>query len=425
MKIKKRSFFELFLPLVIVGFSGQGSALVSRVISGNTRWLLFVILFIYLLANGKLLQGFTNELLAIFLTYLSWCALTMIWSEVFFLSFAKASLLILISMAMAAAGFEWVRRFQWQNSMNYLFLFAVIVLLTGILGKGLSPAVSKLHEISANYSGLTNQPNMFGMFQAMIFPCVLWELYKNWDHRKKRIILGWLLGLCLLFLIVSSSRSAMLMVICSSFFFFLSFNLKKKFLILGTVSTLAAVILSMTSFLIIDRLIHKNQHDDILSSRTKVWAVSYDQAILGGWMGGGYGVTIGQDEFVLDNMNAANYGREKSNSQLGIIEETGIIGFGLYLTFLFVYFSNTIRFWRSLKPSNSQKVLMGIVLGTMLGMVAVSVFEAWWDAPASNESVYFWTLFGVSLGLMRTIKRTAPYDGYAGLEAPHRQISSS
>ena len=142
-------------------------------------------------------------------------------------------------------------------------------------------------------------------------------------------------------------------------------------------------------------------------------------------MGGGYGVTIGQDEFVLDNLNAANYGREKANSQLGIIEETGIIGIALYLTLLFVYFSKSIRFWRSLKPSDSRKVLMGIVLGTMLGMIAVSVFEAWWDAPASNESVYFWTLFGISLGLMRTIKRTVPYDRYADLETPYRQISSS
>ena len=67
---------------------------------------------------------------------------------------------------------------------------------------------------------------------------------------------------------------------------------------------------------------------------------------------------------------------------------------------------------------------MGILLGTMLGIVVLSVFEAWWDATASNESVYFWTLFGTSLGLMRTIKRTAPYDGYAGLEATYRQIIS-
>ena len=193
MIVKKRSFFELFLPLVIIDFSGQGAALVNHVISSNTRWLLFFILFIYLLAKGKLLQGFTNELLAIFLIYLSWCALTMIWSEIFFLSCAKASMLILISITMAAAGFEWVRRFQWQDGMNWLFLLTVVVLLTGILGKGLYPAVNHLHEI-------------------------------------------------------------------------------------------------------------------------------------GGWMGGGYGVTIGGGEFVFDNLNAANYGREKANSQLGIFEETGASG---------------------------------------------------------------------------------------------------
>jgi hypothetical protein len=33
----------------------------------------------------------------------------------------------------------------------------------------------------------------------------------------------------------------------------------------------------------------------------------------------------------------------------------------------------------------------------------MSVFEAWWVAPGSAESAYFWSLAGVGLGVTRSL----------------------
>jgi hypothetical protein len=47
------------------------------------------------------------------------------------------------------------------------------------------------------------------------------------------------------------------------------------------------------------------------------------------------------------------------------------------------------------------KVALGIVTGALAGLIIMSVFEAWWVAPGSPESAYFWSLVGVALCLAR------------------------
>jgi O-antigen ligase len=138
----------------------------------------------------------------------------------------------------------------------------------------------------------------------------------------------------------------------------------------------------------------------VLYTREEVWQVSYDQAKKGGWLGGGYGVTIGEtvNANFQGGFTSVGYGREKGNSQLAIVEETGLVGLGIYLASLYLLFarlSKSVLRW----PRSPEKMLLSIVVGTLFGMLVGSVFEAWWVAPSSPESVYFWTLAGVALGL--------------------------
>ena len=141
----------------------------------------------------------------------------------------------------------------------------------------------------------------------------------------------------------------------------------------------------------------------MLYTREEVWSKSFEQAKKGGWFGGGYGVTIGDKDF-KGGLTAVGYGREKGNSQLAINEETGLIGLGIYLLSLFVLFKRLIGEQLRLKCSRAG-VLLGIVTGTLFGMIMQSVFEAWWVAPGSPESLYFWTLTGVALGITSETKR--------------------
>jgi hypothetical protein len=87
---------------------------------------------------------------------------------------------------------------------------------------------------------------------------------------------------------------------------------------------------------------------------------------------------------------------------LAIVEETGIVGLGLYSVLLFALFVPLVR--AHLREKNPDvKVVLGIVVGALAGLTVMSVFEAWWVAPGSAESAYFWSLAGVGLGLTRSL----------------------
>src|SRR5262249_8035860 len=77
--------------------------------------------------------------------------------------------------------------------------------------------------------------------------------------------------------------------------------------------------------------------EGLLRSRRQEWEESLRLAEEGGWIGGGYGVTIGDTSFT-GGLTAVGYGREKGNSQLAIVEETGVIGFVFYLLLLLALF---------------------------------------------------------------------------------------
>ena len=415
MIIKKRDFLEVFLQLCLIGFIGQQSSLITRVISSNMRWVLLLILFLYILFYGKLLQALGANLLITLLFYLSWCLLTTGWSEVPWLSFAKSSAMILTSITLISSGSLWVKKFSWQNSLNWLIFLLVVTMLMGILGRAHESSFHKMSEFNS-YQGLTSNTNYFGSLLAMIFPVLLWQIYKNFHQKKRWFVCIWasLLVLTMAFLIQSYARSAMLMAVCIAFFFILSIDLKKKIIVSSALILLGSVLLLKFS-LSIEKVIYKNHADSILASRINVWDKSYVQAMLGGWFGGGFGVTIGESDFVFENLGAMGYGREKSNSQLGIIEETGFVGFGLYLILLIVFFKKAFRFY--FKLEGYERVMMGLVLGAMIGVLASSFFEAWWDAPASPESIFFWMLFGVSVGLMQTLNKNGKImNGYINLE---------
>jgi O-antigen ligase len=144
-----------------------------------------------------------------------------------------------------------------------------------------------------------------------------------------------------------------------------------------------------------------NQEQGIFFSRGEVWRISYENAQQGGWFGAGYGITVGETNF-QGGATAVGYGREKGNTQLAIVEETGIVGLVLYFILLLALFMPLLR--AHLREKNPDiKVVLGIVTGALAGLTVMSVFEAWWVAPGSAESAYFWSLAGIGLGLTQSL----------------------
>jgi hypothetical protein len=121
-------------------------------------------------------------------------------------------------------------------------------------------------------------------------------------------------------------------------------------------------------------------------------------------MGAGFSVTIGDTNYKIKQ---ASYGREKGNSQLAILEETGVIGLLLSSVVIFLFFLHVFFYY--LRFSSDEKVMLGLVLGSICGLLAESFVEAWWDS-LGPEVICFWTLVGIVFGIIYSWKKRRAQD---------------
>jgi len=133
----------------------------------------------------------------------------------------------------------------------------------------------------------------------------------------------------------------------------------------------------------------------ILASRQSKWEKSYRNAMKGGIMGVGFGATAGDQSVTIENYR--EYGREKGNAQLAIMEETGIIGLILSSGLIIIFLMQIIPYY--FRMQGIEKVTMGLVLGIIVGLLLESIVEGWWDS-LGPEVICFWTLVGIAFGMV-------------------------
>jgi O-antigen ligase len=423
---------NFMFPLAVFAFIGLTVQYVGLVFTTSTRWIFLALLVLYLLAKGRFMFGLQSRFGAVLLLYCGWCIFTSTWSDVPDLSMAKATAFALVAVTFVSAGYWWACDKGSLNAMSYLAPVAVIALLAGIAGGGMpSPTVRQLEL----YQGMTDNPNMLGSLIVMSLPFLLWTAYKYRTRPPAKWIWIAVLVVAVGLLARTYSRSSILSAGMIGVGFLLSLKLRKTSFIL-VILTGVALITAATSAAIVDIayrdyiLKGSDEASGILFSRQVVWQKSYENAEEGGWFGIGYGVTVGDTAFKGD-LTAVGYGREKGNAQLAIVEETGVVGLAFYLILLLMLFTCLIS--AHLREKNSDmKVSLGIVTGALAGLIIMSVFEAWWVAPGSPESVYFWSLAGVALGLAQSqvhasnpLKQSRIARGpalYAGTFRPQRRL---
>lgn len=254
------------------------------------------------------------------------------------------------------------------------------------------------------YQGLTDNPNMLGSLIVMGLPFWLWGAYKFRMKPPQKWIWIALVVIAIGLLARTYSRSSMLTAGMIGIGFCLSLKLRRTGFTLVCIAAALLFVVALspaiTNTAYTDYILKGTEETNgVLFSRRDIWAKSYENAKAGGWLGAGFGVTVGDTKFG-GGLTAVGYGREKGNAQLAIIEETGIIGFGLYLILFLTLFTRLILAHKREKNSDL-KVILGIITGSLAGFTVMSVFEAWWVAPGSAESAYFWTVAGVGLGLAR------------------------
>src|SRR5262249_16715616 len=161
----------------------------------------------------------------------------------------------------------------------------------------------------------TGNPNMLGSLMVMGMPFLLWNAYLCRTKPQMKWI--WI-ALCVIavgLLLRTYSRSAILSAGMLGIGFCLSLKLGRTSFILVLIAG-ALLIAAAASPEILDKsykehiLKGSSEENGILFSRQEVWQKSYENAEEGGWLGAGYGVTVGDTAFE-GGLTAVGYGREK------------------------------------------------------------------------------------------------------------------
>lgn len=393
---------HLLLPLTVLGFVGVAVTFLSPVFTTSTRWAFMLLLLSYLLVKGQVWRPLRTRFGMLTLLFGVLSLLTTLWSEQPMLSLMKAAAFLMVAVACLAGGYHWARLQSLDRTFEYLLPLLVVALLAGILGRFSTQAVV-VSGSTIMYQGLVVGSNMFGSMLSMCMPLLFWKMQLHRGSNRALALWMLLTLLALYYLFIASSRAAILITLVTWLGLSFSFHFAKRLKVV-----LVAALLALNAVMVVpglferfqEQYIFKNQNRElgVLYTREEVWQVSYEQAVKGGWFGGGYGVTIGGSDTFSGGLSSFGYGREKGNSQLAIVEETGKVGFAIYLLSLVALFQKLAR-TLSLTPDRRHRAILWLVIGALGGMVIGSVFEAWWVAPGSPESVHFWVLAGIGLGL--------------------------
>lgn len=398
--MKFSSLREWPAPLLLLAFTGVTVAYFNAVFTTSSRWVALALVLLITLKSRSLHSLFRTAFIRISFVFMVWALLTYFWSEVPELSLMKAVALALVILAGTGVGYLWVRHHALESALDVLAPMSFMVLAAGVLGLDTIQNPDAPQGLTM-YQGLTGNSNMFGTLCAMAFPFAAWK-YSCASSIRWRYFGGGFTLLLIAFTLLSNSRSAIAMVLLGGLGLFGAQGVRKtlpKAIVVLMALGLLVLVMPDTVRDLETRYIYKTDREwGLTSSRDEVWATSYEQALKGGWVGGGYGVTIDSLESFAGELTSIGYGREKANSQLGIMEETGLVGLSLYLGSTLSLFA---MLWLARKRCRELRMrkLMGLMFGMLVGLTFQSIFEAWYNAPGSPESMYYWIMAGIAVGL--------------------------
>ena len=390
-----------------------GTQLFPPLFNPSTRWLFVLFAFILAWISPYARLASKTSVFVLLVFYLGWCFLTAMWSEMWELSIYKAFAAFFVMIGMFTLGFTWMMRrdriVEASKSGSWLVLVSLLVAVSGKAGTGL------LEQGQNYYSGLAGNSNYLGWMMAVSLPFLVWKAFDHSISARLRWLVWALTGICAYYLLLSQSRAAMILTFCSLFGLFISSGRSKRTRMVGI-----SLFLFMAAFLVIPNLfdfvyskfILKGTGSNLANayeiSRGTPFEESLDFAIEGGIFGGGYGISIGANPLGYHGgLSAVGYGREKGSSPLAIVEETGLIGLTLVVLLLWRLFAAALKAYRRAK-SPEVRSIVGMLTGLLLGMILHAHIEAWWVAPGSAESMFFWGFSGMAYALFLRLRKEYP-----------------
>jgi O-antigen ligase len=344
-----------------------------------------------------------------------WFLITSLWSSYPGISAERALYFILLSIGCISAGILWVR-FSNKNIFDFLLpanIFVILLCLFSLITN--IPSDSWSIGRGYGFAGFFGHQNQLGSIILFTLPSVFALKIKD-KGIKIKVFYFLLLSLNLFLLTLTYSRASILSLLFGVIVF-LFFNKKWKTLIysFSTVVVLVMIVFFNPSITRLTKDILNKDFPEFYSSRIWMWEPSYYAAVNGGFTGLGYGIS---DPGIKLPEGATNFHyegerfiREKGNSTLALIEETGFIGLMLFILPI-LYFLFRIRFRMS--GANKFKVQglnrteidlkhysLLILNSSVAAMLLHAQFEAWWVGVGSVQLPIFFVYTGL---MMRKLK---------------------
>lgn len=334
--------------------------------------------------RAELLKLLANRKLVLVLyCFPLWAAITSFWSLDHTNSLIRAGYFAFVLTVAFVAGTLWFRK---KKSLDFLIPINLFVVFISVISLvlGVPESSWELNPIW-RFKGFAQHQNTLGALILFTSLPLMWNLFL----KKTNIFQILLLLINSVILIVTFSRASILsfLLIIVVLTIRLKFTLFLK--ILGTVVVLISILLLIKPQLVIkpiNHIVYKGSYS-AYSTREKLFDDSFHSAINGGLLGLGYGVSNPQIKNPI-NIGGSNSIREKGNSILALIEETGVVGFFLFLLPM-LYFLKSI----GLKKVFADKMLFSLVT-LYSSLLLHSQFEAWLGGVSSFQLFVYFVLLG-------------------------------
>jgi hypothetical protein len=357
--------------------------------------LLFILIAVKEVWQKKLiLNKETIQMFGLFVFFPVWATLTAFWSLYPSSTFLKGMNFVFVVTGLFSALSLWIKYIN-GNFFN-LFLpanlltvtLSLLSLVSGIptdawnIGHGLSFAGVFSHQNVMGMALMFTLPGVFGLLNSKRISSVRNNnssspLEEQAIEKTKKANVKYfffsILILNLFLIIITYSRSVMVGLFTGLIFYLIITKAYKFLMAISLLFTLVFLIyLTITP---INEKINSvlSKHGwGILATRTILWVPSFEAAKLGALKGIGYGMTApGIYVYGPEDMakSQGSYYREKGNSVLAIIEETGLIGIIIIFYFFILWFRKIFKD----KPTQSFLILASFTFG----FVVQSNFEGW------------------------------------------------
>jgi exopolysaccharide production protein ExoQ len=363
----------------------QASGVVD-LFSNQLVWLsLFVVPLVLMRSRWGLarrLLGTTNR---VFLLLLLYVGASCYWSLDFGFSIRRYShLLIFVVACFGACLIAWhPRRFQslLRPAITSLLIGSVIF---GLMRPDLAtlPPNPLLGETGRHWRGLTEHKNALGAVAS--FGAVFW--FHGWLYKELKLLpsaLGMILsGACLL--LSGSSTSMLATAFTCGFFMLIKFapDRLRRYIPLLVMVFITVILIYCAAVLklipgldvLITGITSATGKEATFTGRTPIWEVVKEHIAMRPWLGSGYGGfwtgDLAGTESSMVKAKVYFYPSEGHNGYLDVLNDMGIVGLSLLVTFFFTYLAAALRL---LKTDLSQGTLyIGLLFYQLLSNLAES-----------------------------------------------------